>query len=123
MASLLRSFAENLNLSGERKPDGYKLLLVGETGSGKTAFLNFLCNAALIQALGRVDLNMLKCFNNIKLENTHAMKMESKASDASLYEANICGVNIGIIDTPGFGDSQGLKQDKVNAAKIVRGIT
>ena len=123
MAKILRSFAEKLNLSSESKPNGYKLLLVGETGSGKTAFLNFLCNSALIQALGHVDLNELKSFNRIALENAQSKKMESKTSDASMYEADLCGVKIGIIDTPGFGDSRGLKQDKENADMIVKCIT
>ena len=33
----------------------YKMLLIGETGSGKTSFLNFICNAERIQAVGYVS--------------------------------------------------------------------
>jgi len=30
----------------------YKLLLIGETGSGKTSFLNLLCNFEVVSKLG-----------------------------------------------------------------------
>ena len=59
---------------------------------------------------------------NIKLENAEASQMESKTSGAKLYQTTICGLNVGVIDSPGFGDSRGLDQDKENAKEIVRAL-
>ena len=99
----------------------YKMLLIGETGAGKTSFLNFICNAERIQAVGFADASKgFRPFHDIKLENAEASQMESKTSGAKLYQTTICGLNVGIIDSPGFGDSRGLEQDKLNAGEIVR---
>ena len=102
----------------------YKMLLIGETGSGKTSFLNFLCNSALIQALGYVEgSEQFHRFNDIKLENVEAKKMESKTYGVKLYKVELCELKIGVIDSPGFGDSRGLSEDKRNAKKIVSALT
>ena len=102
----------------------YKMLLIGQTGSGKTSFLNFICNAERIQALGFADASKgFRPFHDIKLENAEARKMESKTSGAKLYETTICGLNVGVVDSPGFGDSRGLKRDKENAEEIIRALS
>ena len=46
--------------------------------------------------------------------------MESKTSDAKLYCIELKDLQLQIFDTPGFGDSQGLKQDEANAKQIVK---
>ena len=100
----------------------YKMLLVGETGSGKTSFLNLICNTAVIQKVGSdfdYKLDRFEDFNDIELENAAEYPMESKTSGARLYKANLCGLSLGIIDTPGFGDSRGMEQDKKNIKKII----
>ena len=70
----------------------YKLVLIGETGSGKTSFLNLLCNCATIQDTGKkIDeegLSNVKEFHDIALENPNSEKMESKTSNAKLYNTN-----------------------------------
>ena len=48
------------------------MLLVGETGSGKTSFLNLICNTAVIQKVGSdfdYKLDRFEDFNDIELEN------------------------------------------------------
>ncbi|XP_064402355.1 uncharacterized protein LOC135348110 [Halichondria panicea] len=97
------------------------MLLIGETGSGKTLFLNLLYNCATVQALGSGfgALERFKQFNDIELENAQALSMESKTDDATLYNVAVGDLNIGVIDTPGFGDSRGFKQDKTNVQRII----
>ncbi len=101
----------------------YKMLLIGETGSGRTSFLNLICNCGMIQALGcKFDgegLSRFEQFNDIKMENANSLSMESKTTGAKLYEAELGELKVGIIDTPGFGDTRGIDQDKKNAKAII----
>ena len=98
----------------------FKMLLIGETGSGKTSFLNLMCNYGMIQTLGKqVNIEDFKQFHDIKLENSLSCIMESKTDGATLYTIEYNTVNIGIIDTPGFGDSRGLHVDKQHVTKII----
>ena len=101
----------------------YKMLLIGETGSGKTSFLNLLCNSKLFEELGtKVDaakLDRIRHYNDLKIEDSTARAMASKTSEAKLYKTELYKMNMTVIDTPGFGDSRGLEQDKVNVKKII----
>ena len=101
----------------------YKMLLIGETGSGKTSFLNLLCNCGTIQTT-EFDkaLDNFKEFNFATVENEVSKKMESKTSAATFYKVDLGRFEIGIIDTPGFGDSRGLDMDKENARLIVDAV-
>ena len=58
-------------------------------------------------------------FNDIKLENAVANKTESKTSDAKLYNVEPCGLKMGVVDTPGFGDSRGIEEDERNVHRII----
>ena len=98
----------------------YKMLLIGETGSGKTSFLNLLCNYNLVQTLGfEASLKKFRSFNDIQLEDSESRKMESKTSDAKRYPVELGDLHIGVIDTPGFADSRGMEVDKKHIKKII----
>ena len=98
----------------------YKMLLIGEIGSGKTSFLNLLCNYNLVQTLGfQASLDQFRSFNDIRLENSTSRKMESKTSDAKSYLVELSDLKIGVIDTPGFGDSRGMDVDKEHIRRII----
>lgn len=101
----------------------FKMLLIGETGSGKTSFLNLLCNCGLVQALGFTEgLAQFRQFNDIKLENAESRKLESKTTDAKLYNVEMGELKVGVIDTPGFGDTRGIEEDKKHTERIVNAL-
>ena len=94
------------------KDKAFKMLLIGEIGSGKTSFLNLFYNCA-ITAEG------IEQFNDIKLEKAQAFPMETKTDGATLYNVVVDDLKVGVIDTPGFGDPRGFEQDKMNAQRII----
>ncbi len=101
----------------------FKMLLIGETGSGKTSFLNLLYNCATVQALSSgFGAEGLEQFNDIKLENALPLSMETTTNDATLYNVEVGDLKVGVIDTPGFGDSRGFEQDKTNAQRIISAL-
>lgn len=98
----------------------YKLLLIGETGSGKTSFLNLICNFDMVRRYGYESaFEYFHNFNDIEVENAQHKQMESKTSGATLYSITLNGLEVGIIDTPGFGDSRGMKEDEKNVKTII----
>lgn len=97
----------------------YKILLIGETGSGKTSFLNLICNYNLVQALGfHAGVEQFHAFNEIKFESDSS-KMESKTSYSKLYKIEMGTWPVGVIDTPGFGDTRGMEEDKKHVARVI----
>ena len=111
----------SMHPSGDRVHNiSYNLLLIGETG-GKTSFLNLLCNFNEVLQHGfdrAISQKRLRRFNDDLKENHKALEMQSKTDETSHYTIEIDGLTLGIIDTPGFGDTRGIEQDK----KIVKNI-
>ena len=98
----------------------YKMLLIGEIGSGKTSFLNLICNFSAVQTLGfQAGLEQFQNFNDFALENAASQQKRSKTSDAKLYNVEFYDLKIGIIDTPGFDDSRGMDEDKKHVKRII----
>jgi septin family protein len=89
-------------------------LVVGQTGSGKTTLLNSLINALC-------DIQLHDNFRYIIIDEydkdsgVDDPKTQSKSRTSYVTAYNIDGINgyplITIIDTPGFGDSRGMKFD------------
>ena len=105
----------------------FKILLIGETGSGKTSFLNLVCNNPKMTNLLRswppsmpTLSQAVQAFNDPKLENTNSRKTESKTCGAKMYKAKLGGLPVGIIDSPGYGDTRGLEQDKKNTKIMIK---
>jgi len=82
------AFTQSSNSSGTFYP--YKLLLIGETESGKTSFLNLLCNYGTVKGLGfQTGFEQLKNFNDIELENAQSKKMVSKTIGIALHNVKL----------------------------------
>ena len=124
MAGIVKYFWSG---SKPKKHNPFRMLVIGETGSGKTSFLNLLCNFGTIEALGlgldSVEaLHQFRNFNDMQLENMMSSQMASKTSGAKLYNVELGELKLGIIDTPGFGDSRGIEEDEKNVKKIIAAL-
>ena len=75
--------------------------------------------AAGSQTWLRDECKQFRKYNNIKFENPSKRPMESATIGSELYEVRFEDMTIGIIDTPGFGDTRGFEIDKQNVKNIV----
>ena len=85
------------------------LLVVGQTGSGKTTLLNAFINALM-------NIQITDDFRyKIIIENFNHSQAFSMTNSVNIYNIKPHGNNpaIKIIDTPGFGNTRGIKQDKI----------
>ncbi|XP_023282635.1 uncharacterized protein LOC111670230 [Seriola lalandi dorsalis] len=93
------------------------IMVVGATGSGKTTLINGMINYIL-----RVDWDDNWRFKLINEETnkTQACSQTSEVTAYQIYHTDGFQVpySLTIIDTPGFGDTRGIKQDKEITEKI-----
>lgn len=123
----------------------YNILILGETGVGKSTFINAFMNymqfETLDEALEAPDLHWAIPLaftytetNNKKFETfTVTVGEETKAQNFSLdgklatqscvaYVLHMNGLTLRLIDTPGIGDTRGLQQDKENVKEILQAL-
>ncbi|XP_077350007.1 uncharacterized protein LOC143998140 [Lithobates pipiens] len=104
---------------GTTKPDKQNkvIMMVGETGSGKTALINTMVN--FILGADWKDEHRIQIIEDISKKN----EAHSQTSSVTIYQINHedgfrIPYSITIIDTPGFGDTKGMDHDE----KIMRKI-
>lgn len=93
------------------------ILLIGETGGGKTVFLSLLVN--LFRGMGAFELKNM----HVKGKESGLSTSQSQTNVATLYTINTFdGNKIYILDTPGLADTRGPALDKEHRAEINRSI-
>ncbi len=104
----------------ESKPQSsFKMVMIGETGSGKTSFLQLLLNYG--KQFGKEDyiLDQVSSFVKSDVARPNQQVWESDTTESNKYTAKYGDFSLEIIDTPGFGDTRGDDQKKKNTANII----
>ncbi|CAE7144929.1 unnamed protein product [Rhizoctonia solani] len=100
-----------------RKKRVLTILLIGETGSGKTAFMSLLLN--LLEGRGPFELEE-KYFTDAQ---SGLDKTQSQTTDARLYSFTTeDGIKIQVLDTPGLADTRGIHEDMKHKDRIYNAI-
>ncbi|CAF2667624.1 unnamed protein product [Rotaria sp. Silwood2] len=127
--------------------DVINILLIGETGVGKSTFINAFINYLTFNTLQQAKSNQpvalipvsflittgdnfqehivkFGAFDNSTNEDfNHPGQSVTQYCRSYLFAVNhIIGKKLRIIDTPGFGDTRGLDQDNMNMQRILEKI-
>ncbi|KAB5588720.1 hypothetical protein CTheo_7843 [Ceratobasidium theobromae] len=88
------------------------IILVGQTGAGKTTFLSLLDN--LFQNKGPFDLK-----DTWRKELESGLDIShSQTSEPSVYPIRFGNTMFNILDTPGIADTRGIERDKYHLKKV-----
>ena len=100
------------SLSG-RKPERV-LMMVGATGAGKSTLINGLANY-LLQVKWEDTFRFQVIIGESDRSQAHS---QTKQISAYTFHSTILPYVLTIIDTPGFGDTDGIENDKLIAKQI-----
>jgi len=116
------------------------ILLLGETGVGKSTWINGLALHFIYPTLADAETGEMICLipmaftmtddnyeeKEIRIGSDNNEIHHAGQSATQLPQTYVCtynGVTIRIIDTPGIGDTRGIRQDRINMQNIMTHIS
>ncbi|QKD61950.2 uncharacterized protein FOBCDRAFT_148152 [Fusarium oxysporum Fo47] len=103
------------SLQGCKPTAQYNILILGETGVGKSTFINSFINYIMYDSLDEAMLRVGK-ESDVEKESKGGI---SATQNTVTYEFIVDGKIIRLIDTPGIGDTRGIDQDQKNVKDIL----
>ncbi|XP_037804158.1 uncharacterized protein LOC119598581 isoform X2 [Penaeus monodon] len=104
-----------LAIGPEKQLEVKSVLLLGETGAGKTLFLNAFLNRLFGVTAGDKTRLQLKDQMDRKDKKTTQSQTDYTTAYIIYHQEGMSGpYNYMIIDTPGLGDTEGTEKDKIN---------
>ncbi|CAF1182575.1 unnamed protein product, partial [Didymodactylos carnosus] len=107
-----------------------KVLVIGETGSGKSTFINYLTNYFRNGSLNNIKVAIPSKYHPQITESFNYC--ENNISDITQSKTDTCNQYIFIeektyrqylfLDTPGLSDTRGAEQDNINMNKIIESV-
>nr|XP_019548067.2 uncharacterized protein LOC109418336 [Aedes albopictus] len=111
-------------IENPNKKNVYNVLLVGETGSGKSTLINYLTNYFRGGTLHNLKIAIpskhypaTEGFEH--QENDLQDPTKSKTGKCTFYNFSLNGIDYAFIDTPGLSDTSGRDKDAENILKIM----
>jgi hypothetical protein len=104
-----------------------KILVTGETGGGKSTFINYLTNYFKNGKLQNLRVAIKTRYRPATEGYAHS---ETNTDDTTQSQTTACihyqfyrnGRNYTFLDTPGLSDTRGTNQDDLNTAKIIEAV-
>lgn len=129
-AAVLLQYINNTLISADKIRDKNIILFLGETGSGKSTTIHFLCGSSFEreQKAGRLHFapTKIKLPELASFSTSASTVSETTYINAIRFQGSIVGAEVAdevvLCDSPGFGDTRGPEVDIANAIGIVRGI-
>ena len=89
------------------------MVVIGETGAGKTSLIELILNC--VEQEQSFDLSKLKKLT----KEEYATAMQSRTTKINYYDVKAGDFSFLLIDTPGFADTRGDDQNKLNMDNII----
>ena len=102
-----------IDITKENYSKIYTILMLGETGSGKTALLNCLTNYLM-----NIDYSNDFRYKLIIEDSSLITPEKSTTKTVNIYNIIFNNILFKVIDTPGFGDTSGPEKDKETTNSI-----
>ena len=102
-----------IDITKENYTKIYTILMLGETGSGKTALLNCLTNYLM-----NIDYSNDFRYKLIVEDSSLITPEKSTTKTVNIYNIIFNNILFKVIDTPGFGDTSGTEKDKETTNSI-----
>lgn len=104
------------------------VFLMGETGSGKTSFINLITNYCRKGELRKPKISIPTKFHKATEnfdhdENDVTDSKTSKTTKCLCYSFDMGDFILNIIDSPGLNDTRGKEQDEINIKLILKTIS